>query len=109
MTRHEIRRRLFGDHEPAAMIASKLALLLRLGLVRSELEPETGGRPAERWFSAAACVKSVISVESPPDNASCPLEALATEAAAESLLGRALAPRPRPLAHRLALALGGPS
>ena len=85
MTRHQIRRGLFSDHKPAATIASKLALLLRLGVVRSASEPQTGGRPAERWFSSAPCVKSAIGVKSPPDTAPCPLDALATEAAAESL------------------------
>jgi hypothetical protein len=66
MTRHEIRRGLFGDHKPAAMIASKLALLLRLGLVRSQSEPGTRGRPAQRWLSSAPCVKSRIGVKAPP-------------------------------------------
>jgi hypothetical protein len=69
MTRHEIRRELFGDHKPAETIASALATLLRLGLVRQELV-ETGGRPAERWFAvsgALPCVESVKSVGSPPD------------------------------------------
>jgi hypothetical protein len=85
MTRHEIRRGLFADHKPAATVASKLALLLQLGLVRSASEPRTGGRPAERWFSSGLCVKSVVGVKSPPDTAPDHLDALATEAAAESL------------------------
>jgi hypothetical protein len=84
LIRSEIRRDVFGDHKPAETIASKLALLLRLGLVRSQSETETGGRPAERWFSSAPCVKSGIGVKSRPDTAPDPLDALATEAAAES-------------------------
>src|SRR5262249_11649196 len=84
MARHESRRGLFGDHMPAAIVASKLELLLRLGLVRSQAEPETGGRPAERWFASSPCVKSGIGVESRPDTSPYHLDAPATEAAAES-------------------------
>jgi hypothetical protein len=84
MTRTEIRRGLFADHKSAETVAAALELLLRLGLVRSESETETGGRPVEHWFSSEPCVKSVIGVKSPPDAASDPLDALATEAAAES-------------------------
>jgi hypothetical protein len=84
LTRSEIRRDIFGDHKPAAMIASKLALLLRLGLVRSESELKTGGRPAERWCSSAPCVKSVIGVESPSDTAPSHLDTPTTEVTAGS-------------------------
>jgi hypothetical protein len=63
MTRHDIRRGLFGDNRSAETIAAKLGLLLRLVLVRRE-SFETGGRPAERWF--AVNVKNVKNVESPP-------------------------------------------
>jgi hypothetical protein len=78
MTRHQIRRGLFGDHKPAATVASKLELLQHLGLARSKAEPTTGGRPAERWFSSVPCVKSELGVGSPPDTVPCPVDALAT-------------------------------
>jgi hypothetical protein len=84
LTRSEIRRDVFGDHKPAGTVAAALSLLLRLGLVRSASEPQTGGRPAQRWFASAPCVKSVIGVKSPPDAAQSHLDSLATEAAAES-------------------------
>jgi hypothetical protein len=53
MTRHEIRRRVFGGNKPAEVIASMLASLERLNLVRSE-RIETRGRPAERWYAINA-------------------------------------------------------
>jgi hypothetical protein len=66
MTRHEIRRGLFADHKPATTIASKLALLLRQGLVRSE-PVETRGRPAEKWLAVSGPRPGVKSVESRSD------------------------------------------
>jgi hypothetical protein len=66
MTRTEIRRIVFGDNPPAEKVASKLAFLLRLNLVRRE-SIETGGRPAERWFAGIrdVHVKDVLNVETP--------------------------------------------
>jgi hypothetical protein len=64
MTRHDIRRGLFGDNKSAETIAAKLGLLLRLGLVRRE-SSETGGRPAERWFAVNVDVKNVKTVQGP--------------------------------------------
>lgn len=43
-------RELLGTKVPAERIASALALLAELGLVRRETR-ETGGRPAETWFA----------------------------------------------------------
>ena len=43
LTRSEIRRQVFSDHKPAALVNAKLTLLLRTRLVRSESVP-TGRR-----------------------------------------------------------------
>jgi hypothetical protein len=48
--RSEIRLKVFGNNRPAAVIAAKLGLLLRLGLVDRE-SVDTGGRRAERWLA----------------------------------------------------------
>jgi hypothetical protein len=64
LTRHQIRRDVFNGHRTGAETASKLALLLRRGLVRSETVA-TDGRPAERWFAVAPCAISAISAGSP--------------------------------------------
>jgi hypothetical protein len=66
MTRHEIRRGLFADHKPATTIASKLVLLLRQGLVRSE-PVETRGRPAEKWLAVSGSRPGMKSMESQSD------------------------------------------
>jgi hypothetical protein len=50
MARSEIRLQVFGNNKPAAVIAPKLGLLLRLGLVHRKWV-DTGGRRAERWFA----------------------------------------------------------
>jgi hypothetical protein len=66
MAQHEIRRGQFNDNKPAALIAEKLALLARNGLVRCESSP-TAGRTATRWFAVAQNHDvHVINVESPP-------------------------------------------
>ena len=48
MTRTEIRD-LFGRNQKSERVNRALALLLKAGRVRGEVEP-TGGRPVERWF-----------------------------------------------------------
>ncbi len=65
LTRSEIRRGLFGGNKPAASIATKLAMLLRMGLVRSESVP-TPGRPAERWIAVETLRHNAINAISPP-------------------------------------------
>jgi hypothetical protein len=53
LTRSEIRRQVFKDHKEASYVASKLALLTQLGLVRSE-PVQTAGRPAQRWVAISS-------------------------------------------------------
>jgi hypothetical protein len=68
MTRHEIRRGIFGGNKPGETIAAALERLLRLRLVRSE-SVETGGRPAECWFAVGdprPDALNAINAESPP-------------------------------------------
>jgi hypothetical protein len=62
LTRTEINAS-FSRHKPAQVIASKLEMLLRMGLVRSE-SVETDGRPAERWFAISAAQGCEISAKS---------------------------------------------
>jgi hypothetical protein len=50
MTRTEISN-LFGRNRSADQIERALEYLLKLGRVRRELEKDTGGRAAERWFA----------------------------------------------------------
>jgi hypothetical protein len=64
LTRSEIRRKVFDDNKPAAVIRHKLAILFRQGLARFETV-ETGGRPAQRWLADSGHV-NVKNVESPP-------------------------------------------
>jgi hypothetical protein len=59
MSRHEIRRTLFGGNKSAAEIDSMLATLERLELIRSE-RIATHGRPATRWYAISA-----LNAESP--------------------------------------------
>jgi hypothetical protein len=63
LTRHQIRRDVFNGHRSGPEIASKVAMLLQRGLVRSEMVA-TDGRPAEHWFAVAPCAISAISAES---------------------------------------------
>jgi hypothetical protein len=53
LRRAEIRE-LFSRNRSAAEIGRALDLLERLGLAYREVEKDTGGRPAERWFAAAS-------------------------------------------------------
>jgi hypothetical protein len=53
MTRTEIRRGVTPHNISASSLARALGLLLRFQLVRQEMST-TAGRPAERWFAAAA-------------------------------------------------------
>jgi hypothetical protein len=41
-----------GRHTPATRISEALNLLLSAGLARREVRSETGGRPAETWYTA---------------------------------------------------------
>jgi hypothetical protein len=50
MTRTEIRD-YFGRNQKSERVNRALALLLKSGRIRREVEP-TGGRPVERWFLA---------------------------------------------------------
>lgn len=56
---------LFGRHESAERISGALSLLRDAGRVRAEAV-QTGGRPAERWFSCRRCEQSEVSEQSPP-------------------------------------------
>jgi 5S rRNA maturation endonuclease (ribonuclease M5) len=64
MNRTEIRLAVFHNHRPAHHVAAKLAILLKMRLVRSE-RVETAGRTAERWFVADALLDSSKSSKSP--------------------------------------------
>ena len=50
MTRTDISR-LFGRNKAASEISRAIGALVERGLVRSEKESESEGRPAERWFA----------------------------------------------------------
>lgn len=50
MTRTEIRE-FFGRNKPSQELARALGVLLEHGHARRQQETDTGGRPAERWFS----------------------------------------------------------
>jgi hypothetical protein len=67
MSRHEIRRRLFSGNKPAESIASMLATLQRLGLVRSQ-RIKTTGRPSQCWYAVNA--ESQSPVVCPPSDTS---------------------------------------
>jgi hypothetical protein len=49
MTRTDLRD-LFDRHKSAGEISRALGVLVQCGLVVSETDRETGGRPVERWF-----------------------------------------------------------
>ena len=49
MTRTELRD-LFDRHKSAGEIGRALSVLVQNGLVQSETDRDTGGRPVERWF-----------------------------------------------------------
>jgi hypothetical protein len=70
MSRHEIRRRIFGANNPAGSIAALLETLQSQGLVGSE-SIQTRGRPATRWYalSASDAESRPAVVISPPDAA----------------------------------------
>jgi hypothetical protein len=70
MSRHEIRRTLFGANKPAGSIAAMLATLQSRGLVGSE-SFRTRGRPTTRWYALSASnAESRPTVDiSPPDAA----------------------------------------
>jgi hypothetical protein len=67
LSRTAIRRDVFSGNKSAEAIASKLAILLSLGLARSE-SVETGGRPAELWFAVdpQGYAKNALNAQSPP-------------------------------------------
>jgi hypothetical protein len=67
MSRHEIRRRLFGANKPAESIAVVLATHQSRGLVRTE-RIEIGGRSDERWYAINAESRPAA-VCPPPDAA----------------------------------------
>ena len=51
LTRSDILHRVFGRNRPAQDIRRALALLEQNGLAQHRVDQDTGGRPAERWFS----------------------------------------------------------
>jgi hypothetical protein len=70
MSRHEIRRTLFGANKPAGSIAALLETLQGLGLVNSE-SIRTRGRPTTRWYALSASnaeSRPAVAI-SPPDTA----------------------------------------
>ena len=52
LTRSDLLHRVFGRNKPAAEIARALSVLAHAGLAFSRTNPDTGGRPAERWFAS---------------------------------------------------------
>jgi hypothetical protein len=70
MSRHQIRRTLFGANKPAGSIAAMLEMLQSRGLVASE-SIQTRGRPATRWYAISASnaeSRPALAI-SPPDAA----------------------------------------
>jgi hypothetical protein len=56
LTRREILHDVFAKNRKAGDVDRALTVLLTAGLVRSETDTDTGGRPAERWFAVADAV-----------------------------------------------------
>jgi hypothetical protein len=67
LSRTEVRRVVFFDKKDAKHVASKLAILLTMGLVRRETVP-TGKRPTEMWFAAESVRDLRDYSPCPPDN-----------------------------------------
>jgi hypothetical protein len=65
MTRYEIQRGVFGGHKSGEWLASKLAMLLRLGVARMEMATDTGGRHAELWHSVRTACAGAVSAVTP--------------------------------------------
>jgi hypothetical protein len=57
LTRTDLRE-LFQRHQSSGRIEQALALLLRHNRACMEMQTDTGGRPAERWFAVKACEKA---------------------------------------------------
>ena len=86
MTRYEIQRGVFGGHKPAGWLASKLALVLRVGVARVEMATDTGGRPAERWHSVrTACAGAVSAVTPRAEGQATPYRAYRAGATSEGV------------------------
>jgi hypothetical protein len=67
MTRTEVRRNAFSDHEPAARVKAALQSLLSNGLIRQEIDRGTGGAPAARFFAVAPREKRGKRYNPPPE------------------------------------------
>jgi hypothetical protein len=82
LTRNQIRSQVFGGHKDAEYVASKLSILLRLELLRSEMVP-TAGRPAERWFAQSrdVCACAISAENTPPPTEPNPYRAFRAGAA----------------------------